>query len=1376
MSGSQPETPALRVALTPEERELYSRLFKSLDPEGSGIVTGDKARATFEKSGLPANVLGEIWQMADSANLGFLTQLGFCVAMRLIGYTQAGHFPTAQLAQAPGPVPRFADMPRPAAPARTPSAGSLLLQAQPSAFVPQNTATQHAQPQAPVAPVAAADVARFAAVYVRTTGSAAARLDGAAAKRILTKAKLPTATLGQIWSLVDVHNRGSLDVAAFVVAMHLVQGLLGGSLTQLPPFLPEYVWRSVDAAKPAPAAPLARDEWHASAQQAQQFDAIFRGLDALRSGALPADQVASFLMASRLDQQDLAAIWDLADIQNTGVFGPLELGIALFLIDRRRAGLALPDVVPQELISSLQQAGPPAPPPHSQAAPASPVLARSSMDELADIFGAPAPAAAAPSAPRASSPQPAGLQRRASSSDLSQAHEPPQARLPLPAAFKPSSSFGQSLVSGHRAQPTAAPADLIGDDASASPAAHPRGNGRGPGSPAPQAPPANPQAGPDAATAAASAPAPGFNQQRTVDYEALRSVPAPPQSRLASSRVDPPVPEYSQPQRVASPARNVANDDLLADSEVSGKLSEATSDIANFSNQIKSLSTQTSNLHDKKTRAEKELARILAVKEEINGKLKLLRTSYASEVKQVEQVEMTLNNAKEELEALRSEASIAEARFNSIATDRHEKQLAVEENQKLNSSLREKLGNLNAEIAALESEHQRKAAENTTLSNEANVRKSQVQVALVKVDELKRKILEAEASYEAFTTQITDLEQQRLAAELQTSELANEHEGLSRSLSEVQLKHLLLAGSVGTAAGLAVGAGAHLLSSKGDLDGRADKLVQDDEKNAALLETSQHQASSKGDAAPPTHQKSDETESSAPESEDLQNATAAVSVAAIVDEVKQQPAPDLTGVDDMEVAEHKDTLFEETDYVTPKNDSIQSNPTFFSVAGIVDEIKEHSAKDLTGLDDASETERKDTLFNEQESNSLKQNFPPVPIGYENPGHLSTEYNSANLQDIISKKVLNSSAATDFQRQTEGADTGETPVTTPSNSEYRFQQSNAGVVGGMVGMPGVLVGVQRTDSLTSSVQNNPSMSVRDDNIDEISDRDTLEDNAGFSEIPSREHKQSDGHVDEFSEGERLSSGVELFELVNADEAKGSEGVKNSPKTLDTPTHPLAQSYRASELSSGSGSQQVEEFPSPKELDYDESSSDESESNIAVNDQFDDANENFAKQSQSPPEYDSESDFNDLEPATNETGDENVQDEFFDEDFDNLKLADDDNQEEIDVHDVSFDDHFTGADNFGGFSQQSAASTAPDFSSAVNGSHADNDEWEQLFAGFGNATPVAQLQNFGATAGPSTHESAVQELVGMGFQKETVVEALEKENYDVEAATNYLLDHA
>ena len=82
--------------------------------------------------------------------------------------------------------------------------------------------------------------------------------------------------------------------------------------------------------------------------------------------------------------------------------------------------------------------------------------------------------------------------------------------------------------------------------------------------------------------------------------------------------------------------------------------------------------------------------------------MKQLRASYDNEVKQVEQVEANLATAKEETEALRSEASIAEAKVNSLSGELHEKQVAMESLQKENSTLKEKLGSLNAEIVELE--------------------------------------------------------------------------------------------------------------------------------------------------------------------------------------------------------------------------------------------------------------------------------------------------------------------------------------------------------------------------------------------------------------------------------------------------------------------------------------------------------------------------------------------------------------------------------------------------------------------------------------------------------------------------------------------------
>lgn len=1399
------------MGLTQEERELYSRLFKALDPESSGIVTGDKARATFEKSGLPANILGEIWQLADSKNLGFLTQFGFCHAMRLIGYTQAGQFPNAQLAETPGPLPKFADLPFSNQPLRSQSTSGSLLQAQPSSLIPQNTATQQSSPQAPIAPVSSGDLEKYSQMYVKTTGSAMAALDGNTAKLILMKAKLPTVVLGQIWSLVDVNNRGFLDLPSFVMAMHLIQGLLSGTLKQLPPFLPEYVWRSVDVpvsssqgrqasysstnlqlstiGQPSVQQPMrdvtvtgaplaAPSEWQVSTLQKLQFESIFDNLDKSRSGSLAADQVASFLMTSRLDQQDLATIWDLADIQNTGIFSRLEFGIALFLINRRRAGLSLPDVVPEELISSLLQGlqvtspplhgrsgrqTPPVQPSLSNHVP--PVKQKSSLDELADIFGSagpnPATGSLAPISPKRSE-----LGQRSSSSDLSHAREPPKMRQHLTSSFKPSSTFGQSLLANNTTQEKEG-TDLIGETIASSLTSHAHAKGSRSSTSASNVPhpPLEPQLSSNMSSSENSEA-----KSKPVDYEALRSVPAPPQARPKNTASPAPNAasgnELAPAQRVANFTRaegNQENNDLLADSEVSGRLSEATSDIANFSNQIKSLSTQTSNLHDKKIRAEKELARILSVKEEINSKLKLLRTSYASEVKQVEKVELDLQNAKEELEALRSEASIAEAKLNSVSNEFNEKQLAVEEIQKVNSSLREKLGNLNAEIAAVENEHQSKAAENVRLLNEASVRKSQAQVVLVKMDDLKHKISEVESLRENYQKEIEKFESQVRDSEHQVSELENLYQASIKTLEETKLKHRMLAG-VAPGTGFREATHANEVSENTTQHKPENNTVVgkgvDDVAGVDLQCGEKDVVSPRLDGL---------VESSTFENEEInpQTGTTKFSVTGLVDEVKRHPATDLTGLDNS-----KDEGEEALSNSVNLDSQNEAQPSF-SVAGMVDEVKRHPAADLTGVDDVKDVDHKATAFDAEEPEGLKQRFPPVPLSYENSSISITDFNSANSQQEFSKRASMSSAAADSSRQTDGGEVGETPITSPSNSEYRFQSSNAGVVGGMVGMPGVLVGVQRTDSLTSSVQNNPSMSVRDDNIDEVSDRDTLEDAAAFSHSPARNHKKSESRHEDSSEGERLSSGVELFELVNADEAKGVERAKSPQRAVDGYAHPLAQSYGAPDLSSGSGSQQIEEFPSPRELDYDESSSDESERDAAIEDKFDDANENFTSQIQTTPDYENEEDFDGLNPATEEVDEGNVHDEFFDEDFDNLKIADDDKQDEADTqHELTMDDHFTGVDNFGHLGTHHAS--PPDFSSPANEATNENDEWEQLFAGFGNATPAAARHE--TVQGGSHHDLAVQELVAMGFEKSAVVEILEKENYDVEVATNYLLDHA
>jgi epidermal growth factor receptor substrate 15 len=75
--------------LTPEEKQLFARLYKQADTKGDGIVTGEVAVSLFPKAKLSENTLGEIWAMADTENRGFLLQEDFAKAMRLIGHFQS---------------------------------------------------------------------------------------------------------------------------------------------------------------------------------------------------------------------------------------------------------------------------------------------------------------------------------------------------------------------------------------------------------------------------------------------------------------------------------------------------------------------------------------------------------------------------------------------------------------------------------------------------------------------------------------------------------------------------------------------------------------------------------------------------------------------------------------------------------------------------------------------------------------------------------------------------------------------------------------------------------------------------------------------------------------------------------------------------------------------------------------------------------------------------------------------------------------------------------------------------------------------------------------------------------------------------------------
>lgn len=318
-------------------------------------------------------------------------------------------------------------------------------------------------------------------------------LEGASAYNIFTKSRLPTETLSKIWTLVDTQQRGKLDQSEFTVAMHLLRCLLNRSLPDVPASIPKSYFDSVSApvtSSPPPPPPrgtvdllnnnirstsvssissnsrysqlpqqnpnsptvsVARQytgplqqrigsnsnlhniqqEWVITPQERQTSDKIFESLDVNHAGVIGAAEVVPFLTNSKLPEDVLAQIWDLADIHSTGQFGKHEFSIAMYLVQQKQAGRTLPTTLPQSLLNDTPAtvSAPPIPPkPHSQ--PASSQLPvpksapkNSSLNDLvslSDSFASP------------KQPEPLKLQTQQTTG--------------VGAAFVPTSNFGQTLA------------------------------------------------------------------------------------------------------------------------------------------------------------------------------------------------------------------------------------------------------------------------------------------------------------------------------------------------------------------------------------------------------------------------------------------------------------------------------------------------------------------------------------------------------------------------------------------------------------------------------------------------------------------------------------------------------------------------------------------------------------------------------------------------------------------------------------------------------------------------------------------------------------------------------------------------------------------
>lgn len=692
--------------LSPEERRYYGQLFSAADTDKIGVVTGEVAVKFFEKTRLPPTVLGEIWNIADTENRGLLTPPGFGMVLRLIGYAQAGRTVSFDLALQPGgPLPKFDGIAGPSTPS-SPS-GNLA-----GPLRPQTSGGVGAGPIR-VPPLTPDKVNQYSSLF-EESGAQNGNLSGDTAKQIFERAQLPNEILGRIWNLADTEQKGSLGLTEFIIAMHLLASYKNGSLRALPQILPAGLYEAaarrgvsrqntgtrpssdtVASAVPRqfsgasyqrPSSPLARppqmgqqpaaspagDGWAISPQEKAQFDQIYATIDTGNRGFITGEQAVGFFSNSRLPEDALAQIWDLADINSEGQLNRDEFAVAMYLIKQQRSKRDGREVLPQSLPPNLV---PPsmrrqAPAPSQPTAPAFDNASNINAPKKAsdDLFGL--DALSSPSTPPlVSNPtgDPGSHKSTASKSlssqgspqasvfqQQSQPQQPQQSSVFKP--FIPSSSFGQSMSKG---------------------------------------------------------------QPQTTGQSTPRSQPS-------------------------------AMDDLLGDNdpEVSKKLTNETTELANLSNQVGTLTGQMQQVKSKRISTEQDLSQAQAQKRDFETRLGQLRGAYEQEIREVKALEEQLAASRNGLQKLQQEMAMTDGSHQDLQNQHRQIAEALAKDQQENAELKEKIRQTNEEVKALKPQLEKMILDARQQKGLVAINKKQLATNEAEREKLKNNLSESRREYD----------------------------------------------------------------------------------------------------------------------------------------------------------------------------------------------------------------------------------------------------------------------------------------------------------------------------------------------------------------------------------------------------------------------------------------------------------------------------------------------------------------------------------------------------------------------------------------------------------------------------------------------------
>lgn len=388
--------------------------------------------------------------------------------------------------------------------------------------------------------------------------------------------------------------------------------------------------------------------WLITAQEKAQYDAHFATIDSAGKGVLSGEQAVRFFSDSRLPEDTLASVWDLADINSEGQLNKDEFAVAMYLIRQQRAPNPppLPAFLPSALVppsmrgqQAAQQASQPNQ--HQQQQQAA---ARTST-AADDLFGLDSSPAQAFGSVQSQAAQPTS---QTLNTDMTTTRDPfagsqpnspssPQRFQPQPQSagastvfkqFVPSSAFGASLAS----QNTGGSVDSS------------QGQTRG----------------------------------------------------------------FAPSQQVSKAPMPSALDDLLGDNDTStaesGRLTNESSELANMSSQIGNLRSEMESTQAKKTSTQADLTAATDQKRDLEQRLAQFRAQYQEEVRNVKEMEQMLASSRESTKKLNQDFAMLQGTHQDLQTQHETISQQLQADQKENASLKQRIGELNTEVSKLKPE------------------------------------------------------------------------------------------------------------------------------------------------------------------------------------------------------------------------------------------------------------------------------------------------------------------------------------------------------------------------------------------------------------------------------------------------------------------------------------------------------------------------------------------------------------------------------------------------------------------------------------------------------------------------------------------------